>query len=95
MPVYKEGLKRVCVNNSSLVVSPSANMNSVIIPTVMSLLAAVKNYEEHGGTASIYINDDGMQLVKSDLAECNTPQTTLTDRFELTTCAGHEKPSMS
>ena len=47
-------------------------MNSVIIPTVTSLLAAVKNYEERGGTASIYVNDDGMQLINSDLAECDT-----------------------
>ena len=44
-------------------------MNSVVIPTVTSLLAAVKHYEERGGTASIYVNDDGMQLVKPDLAE--------------------------
>jgi hypothetical protein len=42
---------------------------SVIIPTITSLVAAVKYYEARGGTASIFVNDDGMQLVKPDLAE--------------------------
>ncbi|KAH0543419.1 hypothetical protein FGG08_002277 [Glutinoglossum americanum] len=42
---------------------------SVVIPTVTSLLAAVKYYEELGGTASIYVNDDGMRLVSPDLAK--------------------------
>ncbi|KAF8242296.1 hypothetical protein K440DRAFT_607581 [Wilcoxina mikolae CBS 423.85] len=44
-------------------------LKGVIIPTVTSLLAAVKYYEEKGGTASIYVNDDGMQLVKPELQE--------------------------
>ncbi len=39
------------------------------MPTITSLLAAVKRYEAQGGTASIYVNDDGMQLVKPELAE--------------------------
>jgi hypothetical protein len=29
----------------------------------------VRHYEEQGGTASIYVNEDGMQLVKPELAE--------------------------
>lgn len=41
----------------------------MIIPTVESLLKAVRHYEAHGGTASIYVNDDGMRLVKEDLQE--------------------------
>ncbi|KAK0664079.1 hypothetical protein DIS24_g683 [Lasiodiplodia hormozganensis] len=44
-------------------------LKGVIIPTVESLLKAVKHYEGHGGTASIYVNDDGMRLVKEDLQE--------------------------
>jgi hypothetical protein len=44
-------------------------LKGVIMPTVESLLAAVKHYEERGGTASIFVNDDGMQLVKPELQE--------------------------
>lgn len=43
-------------------------LKGVIIPTVTSLLAAVKHYESQGGTASIYVNDDGMQTIKPELA---------------------------
>jgi hypothetical protein len=41
----------------------------VIIPTVTSLQATIRKYEEQGGTASIFVNDDGMQTVSDDLAE--------------------------
>ncbi|KAK5022239.1 hypothetical protein LTS07_010319 [Exophiala sideris] len=44
-------------------------LQNVIIPTIMSVMAAVKKYETHGGTATIYVNDDGMQLVGKDLAD--------------------------
>jgi len=44
-------------------------LKGVIMPTVESLLAAVKHYEDQGGTASIFVNDDGMQLVSPDLQE--------------------------
>jgi hypothetical protein len=44
-------------------------MNSVIVPTMMSVLAAVQFYEEQGGTASVFINDDGMQCIQPELAE--------------------------
>ena len=42
---------------------------SVIIPTVTSLKAAVKHYESVGGTASIFVNEDGMQTVSEELAQ--------------------------
>jgi len=35
----------------------------VIQPTVISLKAAISTYEMQGGTANIFINDDGMQLL--------------------------------
>ncbi|KAK3679131.1 hypothetical protein LTR78_000691 [Recurvomyces mirabilis] len=44
-------------------------LKGVIMPTIESCMAAVRYYEERGGTASIYVNDDGMQLVKPELAE--------------------------
>jgi hypothetical protein len=36
---------------------------------MMSVLAAVQFYEEQGGTASVFINDDGMQCIQPELAE--------------------------
>ena len=36
-------------------------MESVIIPTVRSLQAAISYYESHGGSANIFINDDGLR----------------------------------
>jgi hypothetical protein len=36
---------------------------TVIDPTIMSLKAAISTYEMQGGTANIFINDDGMQIV--------------------------------
>lgn len=44
-------------------------LKGVIMPTIESCMAAVRFYESRGGTASIFINDDGMQLVKPELAE--------------------------
>lgn len=43
-------------------------MDSVIIPTVRSLQAAISFYESRGGTASIFVNDDGMRLISDDEA---------------------------
>jgi hypothetical protein len=37
------------------------SLEGVIRPTVESLQAAMKTYELQGGTASIFVNDDGMQ----------------------------------
>lgn len=36
---------------------------------MMSVLAAIQYYEEQGGTASVFINDDGMQTIHPELAE--------------------------
>lgn len=36
-------------------------MESVIMPTIKSLQAAISYYESHGGSANIFINDDGMR----------------------------------
>lgn len=44
-------------------------LKNVIIPSINSLVTAIKHYEAQGGTASIFVNDDGMQLVSSDQAE--------------------------
>lgn len=41
----------------------------MIIPTVTSILAAIRYYEAQGGSASIYVNEDGMQAVPPELAE--------------------------
>ncbi|KAJ5212478.1 uncharacterized protein N7498_004124 [Penicillium cinerascens] len=44
-------------------------LKGVIVPTMISVLAAVQYYEERGGTASVFINDDGMQCIQPELAE--------------------------
>jgi hypothetical protein len=36
---------------------------SVIEPTIRSLKTAISTYEMQGGTANIFVNDDGMQLI--------------------------------
>jgi hypothetical protein len=41
----------------------------VIIPTINSVREAVRYYESVGGTATIYINDDGMQVLPREIAE--------------------------
>ncbi|KAH7361929.1 glycosyl transferase family group 2-domain-containing protein [Plectosphaerella cucumerina] len=38
-------------------------LGPVIKPTVLSLKAAISTYEMQGGTANIFVNDDGMQLI--------------------------------
>lgn len=38
----------------------------VIIPTVNSLKAAISHYESHGGSASIFVNDDGLRLISAE-----------------------------
>ena len=43
-------------------------LNGVIRPTVVSLKAAISTYEMQGGTANIFVNDDGMQLISDDEA---------------------------
>jgi hypothetical protein len=44
-------------------------LKNVIIPSINSLVTAIKHYESQGGTASIFVNDDGMQLVSPEQAE--------------------------
>ena len=44
-------------------------MESVIIPTVRSLQAAISFYESHGGSASIFINDDGLRIISEEEAQ--------------------------
>lgn len=42
---------------------------AVIQPTIVSLKAAISTYELQGGTANIFVNDDGMQLIPDDEAQ--------------------------
>ncbi|KAH6655564.1 glycosyl transferase family group 2-domain-containing protein [Truncatella angustata] len=44
-------------------------LNGVIRPTIQSIKQAISTYEMQGGTANVFINDDGMQLVPEDQAE--------------------------
>jgi hypothetical protein len=39
------------------------------VPTIISVIAAIQDYEKRGGTASVFINDDGMQAIEPELAE--------------------------
>lgn len=41
----------------------------VIQPTIISLKAAISTYELQGGTANIFVNDDGMQLLTDEEAQ--------------------------
>lgn len=45
------------------------DLHDVLIPTIQSLQVAISTYERQGGTASIFINDDGLQLVSSEERE--------------------------
>ncbi|KAI9892012.1 MAG: hypothetical protein M1814_002207 [Vezdaea aestivalis] len=42
---------------------------AVIEPTVHSIKAAISTYEMQGGTANIFVNDDGMQLISEEEAQ--------------------------
>ncbi|KAK5192574.1 hypothetical protein LTR99_009673 [Exophiala xenobiotica] len=42
---------------------------SVIDPTIKSIKAAISTYEMQGGTANIFVNDDGMQLIPAEQAQ--------------------------
>lgn len=44
-------------------------LEGVIMPTVKSLQAAISHYESHGGSASIFINDDGLRLLDEEEAQ--------------------------
>ncbi|KAF4984005.1 hypothetical protein FZEAL_710 [Fusarium zealandicum] len=43
-------------------------LRGVIVPTMVSVMAAIQHYENQGGTASVFINDDGMQCIQPELA---------------------------
>ncbi|KAK5077918.1 hypothetical protein LTR64_003679 [Lithohypha guttulata] len=43
-------------------------LQAVIHPTIVSIKKAISTYELQGGTANIFVNDDGMQLLPPDEA---------------------------
>lgn len=45
------------------------SLNGVIIPTLTSLKAAISHYESHGGTANVFINDDGFAYMSQEEQE--------------------------
>lgn len=45
----------------------------VIAPTIHSLLAACRYYQQRGGSASILVSEDGMQIISPELATCVPP----------------------
>lgn len=42
------------------------DLKDVIIPTIESLKLAISTYEKQGGTASVFVNDDGLQLISEE-----------------------------
>ncbi|KAI1186053.1 glycosyl transferase family group 2-domain-containing protein [Nemania serpens] len=44
-------------------------LKAVIIPTVQSLKQCISTYELQGGSANIFVNDDGMQLISPEEAQ--------------------------
>ena len=40
---------------------------AVIAPTIQSIKKAISTYELQGGTANIFVNDDGMQIISEEL----------------------------
>ena len=44
-------------------------LRAVIEPTVRSIKQAISTYELQGGTANIFVNDDGMQLISQEEAK--------------------------
>lgn len=45
------------------------SLQGVIIPTLRSLKAAISFYESHGGSASVFVNDDGMAFLTDEERE--------------------------
>jgi hypothetical protein len=43
-------------------------LHGVIKPTVQSIKQAISTYELQGGTANIFVNDDGSKIIGSDNA---------------------------
>jgi membrane glycosyltransferase len=44
-------------------------LHTVLAPTVRSVKAAITTYELQGGTANIFVNDDGMQVISDEDAQ--------------------------
>jgi len=44
-------------------------LKGVIVPTITSVIKAVNYYQAHGGSATILVCDDGMQLISEELQE--------------------------
>ncbi|KAI9813297.1 MAG: hypothetical protein M1827_004239 [Pycnora praestabilis] len=44
-------------------------LHSVIEPTIKSIKTAISTYEMQGGSANIFVNDDGMQLISAEDAQ--------------------------
>ncbi|KAF2634139.1 hypothetical protein P280DRAFT_494481 [Massarina eburnea CBS 473.64] len=44
-------------------------LHAVIEPTIRSIKAAIASYEMQGGTANIFVNDDGMQIIPQEQAK--------------------------
>lgn len=44
-------------------------LKGVLVPTITSVLAAVKYYQAKGGSATIFVCEDGMQLISPELQE--------------------------
>ena len=44
-------------------------LKAVIVPTVQSLKQCISTYELQGGSANIFVNDDGMQLISLEEAQ--------------------------
>ncbi|KAI8838090.1 glycosyl transferase family group 2-domain-containing protein [Chytridium lagenaria] len=45
------------------------SLDGVLDPTIQSLQKAISTYESQGGTASIFVNEDGMQVIPEHQAE--------------------------
>ncbi|KAF2439465.1 hypothetical protein P171DRAFT_369811 [Karstenula rhodostoma CBS 690.94] len=45
------------------------NLKTVIAPTLRSLKDAISTYEMQGGSANIFVNDDGMQIISDEDAK--------------------------
>ncbi|KAK9486205.1 glycosyl transferase family group 2-domain-containing protein [Lipomyces starkeyi] len=45
------------------------SLDGVIHPTMQSLLTAITTYELQGGSANVFVNDDGMQLISEEEAQ--------------------------
>lgn len=69
IPVFMESLTRY-ISVSQVQESYELIIRySVILPTITSVKAAIRHYESVGGTASIFVNDDGMQNLDPIVAE--------------------------